>query len=376
MKNIFTYLFLLPFCTEIQSQDSNFILQGKINGFNEGIIYLNYRDSKSADILDSAVVQNGDFSFKGNISEPTKVYLYSSAKKKTDSEGTNDAQFFIEPAIMKLQLVHGKFSEVKLVGSKTQDDWKYYNEQIKTYEIKWKPVLSTIKKAESEKNWTLYDSLTDKYMIPYTEGKERLYIDFVYANPNSYISIDLLSFNRHRLQFDSLNLFYQKLASNIKQTTGGIELGKFVLKEGSLQIGKQAPAILFTDKDGIPRKLSDFKGKFILLDFWASWCVPCRQESPYLVEVYKKYQTKGFEIISFSLDREKEKQAWLDAIVQDSMSWIQVCDFKYWNSEIAKAFNLFGRGIPVNFLLDADGKIIGRDIRAWKLEEYLLRYIQ
>lgn len=376
MKNVISVFFLLSFVGKIQAQDSSFIIHGKINGFKTGMVYLNYRDLKAVNFLDSAVVQNETFSFKGKIAEPTKVYLYSSAQKRSDAESANETDFFIEPAAMKVELMYGRFGEVKLTGSKTQDELVIYNETVKSYETKWQTVLTEIKKAEDEKNWSLYDSLTDKFMHPYLNGKQQLYIDFVRANPASYISLDLLSFNRHRLQFDSLYFFYQKLTSKVKQTRNGIELNKFIAKEDSLQIGKPAPGILFTDKDGVSRKLSDFKGKYVLLDFWASWCVPCREENPYLVDVYKKYQEKGFEIISFSLDREKEKQAWLDAIIKDKMTWLQVCDFKYWNSEITIAFNLFGRGIPVNFLLDKEGRIIGRDIRAWKLEEQLRKYLE
>ncbi|MBY0476188.1 MAG: AhpC/TSA family protein [Chitinophagaceae bacterium] len=376
MKNLLTCFLILSASVITHAQDSSFLLQGKIAGFDRGIIYLNYRNIENVNVLDSVVVTNGLFSIRGKVSEPTRAYLYSSSKKQTDRENANEIMIFIEPSDMKLRLEKGKFFQLQVSGSKTQDEWMSYQKSETAFENKWQPILAKIKKAESEKNWQLYDSLTEKFMIPYVDGKKQLYINFVRTNPGSYISLDLLSFNRHKLEFDSLYLFYHNLASIVKQTKNGIELGQFILKEDSLQIGKPAPIISFTDKDSVSHKLSDFKGKFVLLDFWASWCVPCRQENPYLVEVYKKYQVKGFEIISFSLDREKEKQAWLEAIVQDSMIWIQVCDFKYWNSDITKAFNLFGRGIPVNFLLDADGKIIGRDIRAWKLEEYLLRYMR
>lgn len=376
MRNILVCFCILLLATNTWAQDSSFLLQGNIEGFKKGLIYLNYRNSRNAGVLDSALVIKGSFSITGKITEPTRVYLYSSAKTRNDSEGANETDFFLEPTVMKVQLAHGKFSQARLSGSKTQDEWIDYQRKTEIFEVKWQSVLSAIKKTETEKNWGLVDSLRDRYIRQYKEGNQQLYSDFVHANPESFISVDLLSLNRHRLPFDSLNLFYQHLAPIVKQTREGISLGEFIVKEGSLQIGKQVPEITFTDKEGVSRKLSDFKGKFILLDFWASWCVPCRQENPYLVDAYRKYKTKGFEIVSFSLDREKEKQEWLDAIVQDSMNWIQVCDFKYWNSEITIAFNLFGRGIPVNFLLDAEGKIIGRDLRAGKLEEYLLRYMR
>jgi thiol-disulfide isomerase/thioredoxin len=371
MKNTLSFLMLLFLSVTAISQGSNFVLKGKIDGLYTGMMYLNYRDVNSKNVLDSTVVKNGDFNFKGNIAEPTRVFLYSSAKKQTDPEFANEVLFFIEPSSMVLRLEQGRFFNLRLSGSKTQDEWIDYQKKVKAFEMQWQPVLATIKKAESEKNWPLYDSLSTRYLPQYDDRKKQLYLDFVRANPDSFISLDLLSLNRHRLPFDSLNRLYQQLKPFVKRTQAGSEMLRFISKEDSLQIGRTAPDIAFTDKDSVKRTLADFKGKYVLLDFWASWCVPCRQENPYLVEVYKKYKAKGFEIISFSLDRQREKQAWLDAIAKDSMTWLQICDFKYWNSEITTAFNLFGRGIPVNFLLDKDGKIIGRDIRGWKLEEYL-----
>lgn len=376
MKNTISVFLLFFLLHHTKGQDSIFVLLGQIEGVQSGMIYLTYRDLNAVNFVDSTLIENGTFSYKGNIKEPAKLYLYSNVKQRKGTQGVYETEFFIEPTVMQVQLINGKFNEVKLTGSKTQDEWVSYNEIVQACEAKWEPVLLTIKKAEQEKNWPLYDSLTNKYMIPYTDEKEWLTVDFIRTNPNSFVSLDLLSFNRHKLPFDSLLVFYQAFTPIIKQSNWGVELERFIVKEESLQIGKFAPDILFTDKDGVNGRLSDFKGKYVLLDFWASWCVPCREENPYLVDVYKKYQAKGFEIVSFSLDREKEKQVWLDAIVKDNMTWPQVCDFKYWNSEITKAFNLFGRGIPVNFLIDANGRIIGRDIRAWKLDAYLKEYMK
>ncbi|MCX6208424.1 MAG: TlpA disulfide reductase family protein [Bacteroidetes bacterium] len=126
------------------------------------------------------------------------------------------------------------------------------------------------------------------------------------------------------------------------------------------------PDFTANDIDGIPLKLSNFyKGKkVVLIDFWASWCGPCRMENPNVVAAYQKYHSKGFDIISVSLD--KTKEAWLAAIKEDKLNWTHVSELKYWNSEIAKQYGV--QSIPTNFLIDGNGKLIAAELRGLDLE--------
>jgi peroxiredoxin len=132
-------------------------------------------------------------------------------------------------------------------------------------------------------------------------------------------------------------------------------------------VGKPAPELSLPDVNGNEIKLSSFKGKYVLVDFWASWCVPCRKENPNVVEAYNKYKSKNFTVLGVSLD--KEKDDWIKAIQKDNLSWTQVSDLQEWNSVAVSTFNF--NGIPFNLLLDPEGKIIAQSLRADELEKKL-----
>jgi peroxiredoxin len=133
-------------------------------------------------------------------------------------------------------------------------------------------------------------------------------------------------------------------------------------------MGAKAQEIALPSPKGDTIRLSSFKGKYVLVDFWASWCSPCRQENPNLVKIYKKYKAKGFEIFQVSLD--KTKEAWTKAIKDDGLTWIQVSDLKYWDSQTAKTYNI--ESIPSSFLLDKDGSIMAKNLRGESLQEKLV----
>ena len=137
----------------------------------------------------------------------------------------------------------------------------------------------------------------------------------------------------------------------------------------SVEVGQEAPEIAQQTPEGEIMKLSDFRGKYVLVDFWASWCGPCRKENPYVVEVYNKYKEKGFEIFGVSLDRNKE--SWLKAIEKDGLTWSQVSDLKYWKNEAAQTYGV--RGIPFTVLVDPEGKVAALSLRGSRLEAELAK---
>lgn len=136
-----------------------------------------------------------------------------------------------------------------------------------------------------------------------------------------------------------------------------------------LIIGALAPEFTQNDTLGNPISLASFKGQYILLDFWASWCGPCRRENPNLVDAYNKYKDKNFTILGISLDRPEGKEKWMQAIKDDNLAWAQVSDLKYWNNEVAKLYGI--RSIPQSYLLDPEGRIIAINLRGAALHEKL-----
>ena len=137
--------------------------------------------------------------------------------------------------------------------------------------------------------------------------------------------------------------------------------------QNATDIGAIAPDFTQNNIDGKPVKLSDFRGKYVLLDFWASWCGPCRMENPNVVEAYKKFKNKNFTVLSVSLD--KAKDAWVEAVKEDSLIWTQVSDLKFWYNEVAQKYSI--QSIPQNFLIDPKGKIIAQTLRGEDLEAKL-----
>ena len=162
---------------------------------------------------------------------------------------------------------------------------------------------------------------------------------------------------------------YINLSPALKATEPGRLLGIAINELKATAIGVAAPDFTQNDADGTPVKLSSFRGRYVLIDFWASWCGPCRQENPNVVKVFNKYKTKKFTILGVSLDRPDGKADWLAAIKNDNLTWPQVSDLKYWNNEAAALF--FVRSIPQNFLIDPNGKIIAKGLRGEDLENKL-----
>lgn len=169
---------------------------------------------------------------------------------------------------------------------------------------------------------------------------------------------------------DSLKILYSILSPAVQQSVNGKTVIDFIENTEKLAIGMPAPDFMIADMNGKNISLKDFKGKYVLLEFWASWCSPCRKENPNLKKAYSRFHDKGFEIIGISLDLPDFKKAWLEAIKADSLPWIQLS----LNRAVIKEYNV--QRIPASFLIAPDGKILSKDLRGEEVEKKLAELIK
>lgn len=191
--------------------------------------------------------------------------------------------------------------------------------------------------------------------------------EMIKKNSNMYASIIAIQGLDPEKYFDLFAEVDKNLSKKFPNNQNVLIFHDIVTKSMALAIGQEAPEINLPDTQGKELSLKSLRGKIVLVDFWASWCGPCRKEMPNVVKAYAKYKDKGFEIYGVSLDQSKDK--WLEAIQKDGITWPQVSDLKYWDCEAAKLYNV--QGIPFTVLLDKDGKILAKNLRGEELEAAL-----
>lgn len=327
MKNVCIWALLALLMVGCGEGEKGYVINGEVAGVTEGEIYLKAFRNKMFFDVDTAEVVNGKFTFTGRVDQPL---LYGIATE----DMRYPEQFFLENVTMTMKLNPDQ-SELSIEGSPTNDIF-----------------LSNAEKIH-----------TDGFSID----------SLVSRHPESAAAaFYLYRYFTYQLSLDELKAVRAKIAPSLADSPYVTDLDGIIRQLEKVQIGQVAPEFSLPDTAGVSVSLSDFRGKYVLLDFWAAWCPPCRRENPNVVETFNAYKDKNFTVIGISLDY--NKNAWMKAIADDQLTWTHLSDLKYWDSEIAALYGV--RGIPANVLLDPNGVIIAKNITGEDLPNTLKAVIR
>ncbi|MDX9940915.1 MAG: TlpA disulfide reductase family protein [Bacteroidales bacterium] len=362
MKNnlIFAFVLLLASC---QPQErSTYTLNGEISGKTNGYVYLVDRVSGLYQLLDSAEVVDGRFRFSGSLDFPSLYYL------EINRGNSPRVAFFMENTEMHLQLNVENPSEFSLAGSPSHDVMNAFSQMAAEEDAKMEILQQQILEAEVLEDASRVESLRVQYQEAENQKKVKIreFIDqHLDKTVGLYLATRNLSYEMDGAELDGLvNSFDSSLAESRYYASLRERADKLL----ALSVGKVAPEFSLPDADGNWVALSDFRGKYLLVSFWASWCPYCRAENPHLVKIYEQYKDQNFEILGVSLDRAKEP--WLKAIADDGLPWTHITDLKGWENEASTLYGV--ASIPSTILLDPDGAILGRNLSEKELDEMML----
>lgn len=334
--------------------------------------YLAYR-LNGKNVMDSASANNSTFQFNGNVSAPVMARLI------LDHNGVGIASLGRSADVLSLYIDHGVITvtsadSVKLgtvTGSKINQEFAEYNAFLSGPEKLMQAVNIEYSTATEDKR---KDPAYGKQMQARYEKasgqKKALQQEFIQGKPGSFFSlIALTEIAGSSMDVAKIEPVFKGLSADLRSSTAGKAFAAQIEAARATSIGATAPQFTQNDVNDKPVSLSSFKGKYVLIDFWASWCGPCRAENPNVVGAYNKFKDKNFTILGISLDNPGKKDAWLAAIEKDELNWTQLSDLNGWSNAVAKQYGI--RSIPQNFLIDPNGIIIGKNLRGEGLHQKL-----
>jgi peroxiredoxin len=351
------------------AQAGQFIIEGSFGSYNAPAkIYLQYH-AKDKEITDSATMVNGKFKFAGQAEiDPVEAILAFNAKG--DGFKYDDLKrVFLENGTITVTCAD-KLKKAVAGGTSANVDNEKLNTGLAAVNAAWDD-LSTKETAASgqEKQSPEFQKNIYKLMEETEQRQDLIYQNFIAKNPDSYIGLFTLDRYAYGGDYREIAPLFNGLSARLKQTSLGRHLAGRLPHIKAIALGAIAPEFTEADTSGKMISLSSFRGKYVLIDFWASWCNPCRAENPNVVKAFNLYKGKNFTVIGVSLDGPGEKNNWLAAIRKDGLPWTQVSDLNSWWDKAAVLYLV--KGIPQNFLLDPDGKIIAKNLRSEDLENKL-----
>ena len=338
---------------------SGYKVTGTVEGMPDGKAIIATVNGSSLDTLAKADVKNGSFEFTGNVSEPTGAYIMVIGQRGA-------IPFMLENANITVNAGQAGLTVTGSEGQKIYDQFMAINTTTQQEAMKLQQEYQAANGDRAK-----MQAVQEAYAKLMTDAQAKE-TELIKANPDSYVSTFVIVSGMGQMEYEQLKERYNLLGEKAKASAQGKAIAAQIAKLESTAIGQIAPNFTITTPEGESISLYDIKGKVKLIDFWASWCGPCRGENPHVVEIYKEYHPKGLEIFGVSLDNNKE--AWVKAIADDGLVWKHGSDLKGWQSAPAQLYSV--SGIPHTVLLDENNKIIAKNLRGDELKQKIAELLK
>ena len=338
---------------------SGYKVTGTVEGMPDGKAIIATVNGSSLDTLAKADVKNGSFEFTGNVSEPTGAYIMVIGQRGA-------IPFMLENANITVNAGQAGLTVTGSEGQKIYDQFMAINTTTQQEAMKLQQEYQAANGDQAK-----MQAVQEAYAKLMTDAQAKE-TELIKANPDSYVSAFVIASGMGQMEYEQLKERYNLLGEKAKAGAQGKAIAAQIAKLESTAIGQIAPNFTITTPEGESISLYDIKGKVKLIDFWASWCGPCRGENPHVVEIYKEYHPKGLEIFGVSLDNNKE--AWVKAIADDGLVWKHGSDLKGWQSAPAQLYSV--TGIPHTVLLDENNKIIAKNLRGDELKQKIAELLK